>query len=68
MSEQNGLVELRFTEPAGLLGGEEDLDGDVLSAPFAFPYLAVPTFTNAFCQVDLLGYSSLNLNNNKRTY
>lgn len=59
--QQDGLVQLCFPEPAGLLSGEEDLDGHVLSTPFALPDLTIASFANAAYQSDLLCNSALNL-------
>ena len=61
MSEQHGLVELRLTEPALLLRGEEDLDGHVLPAPLALPHLAVPPFADTPHEMDLFGNRPLHL-------
>lgn len=61
MAQQHGLVKLGLAEPAGLLCGEEDLDGDVLAAPLALPHLTVATLADALDQRDLLGDRSLNL-------
>lgn len=61
VSEHGCLVELRFAEPACLLRGEEDLDGDILVPPLPLPYLSVSTLSDASDQVDLLSNRSLNL-------
>lgn len=61
MSHQDSLVDLRLSEPAGLLSGEEHLDGHLLSSPATEPHLAVPTFADLSYHLDLLGDGSLDL-------
>lgn len=61
MSHQHCLVDLRLSEPAGLLTGEEDLDGHLLATPAAQPHLAVGPLPDLTHHLDLLGDSPLDL-------
>ena len=61
MPQQHRLIELGLAEPARLLGGEEDLDGDVLAAPLRLPHLAVAALADALQQRDLFGDRAVNL-------
>ena len=67
VSHQDGLVDLRLSEPAGFLSGEEDFDGHLLSSPAAQPHLAVPTFADLTHHLDLLGDRPLHLRDEGRT-
>ena len=67
MSHQDGLVDLRLSEPAGFLSGEEDFDSYLLSPPAAEPHLAVPTFPDLTDHLDLLGDGPLHLGGRERT-
>lgn len=55
VSHQDSLVDLRLSEPAGFLSGEEDFDGDLLSPPASEPHLAVATLPDLTDHLDLLG-------------
>lgn len=66
MSHQEGLVDLRLSEPALLLGGEEDLDGHPLPPPLAHPHLAVAALADLLHHLDLLGDGSLHLRRENR--
>lgn len=66
MSHQDRLVDLRLSEPAGLLSGEEHFDGHFLSPPATQPHLAVPAFTDLTHHLDLLGDGPLHLKENGR--
>lgn len=61
VSHQDRLVDLCLSEPAGLLTGEEHLDGYFLPSPAAQPHLAVPPLPDLTHHLDLLGDGSLNL-------
>ena len=61
MSHENRLVDLGLSEPAGLLSGEEDLDGHLLPTPAAQPHLPVAALANQTHRLDLLGYGALDL-------
>lgn len=67
MSHQDGLIDLRLSEPAGFLSGEEYFDGHLLSPPAAQPHLAVPTFPDLTDHLDLLGDGPLHLSGQERT-
>lgn len=64
VSHQDSLVDLRLSEPAGFLSGEEDFDGHLFSSPAAQPHLTVPTFTDLTHHLDLLGDGPLHLQEN----
>ncbi len=66
VSHQDGLVDLRLSEPAGFLSGEEDFDGHLLSPPAAQPHLAVAPFTDLTHHLDLLGDGPLHLSGRER--
>lgn len=61
MSHQHCLVNLGLSEPAGLLSGEEDFDGHLLSPPAAQPHFAIAPFADLTHHLDLLGDGSLHL-------
>lgn len=61
VSHQDCLIDLRLTEPAGLLAGEENFDGHLLASPAAQPHLAVATFSDLTNHLDLLGDGPLHL-------
>lgn len=61
VSHQEGLVDLRLSEPALLLRGEEDLDGHPLPPPLAHPHLPVSALADLLDHLDLLGDGSLHL-------
>lgn len=61
VSHQEGLVDLRLSEPALLLCGEEDLDGNPLPPPLAHPHLPVSALADLLDHLDLLGDGSLHL-------
>lgn len=61
VSHQDRLVDLRLSEPAAFLPGEEDLDSHLLSPPAAEPHLAVPPLTDLTHHLDLLGDGPLHL-------
>lgn len=60
VSHENGLINLRFAKPRGLLEGEENFDGDFLASPAGQPDLAVAALADALRQGELLGDRSLN--------
>lgn len=66
MSHQHRLVDLRLSEPAGLLSGEEHLDGHLLPPPAAQPHLAVPPLPDLTHHLDLLSDGPLNLSRRDR--
>ena len=61
MSHQHRLVDLRLSEPAGLLAGEEHFDGHLLSPPAAQPHLTVAALSDLTHHLDLLGDGPLDL-------
>lgn len=58
---QDGLVDLCLSGPTGLIGGEEDFDGHLLSPPPAHPHLPVATLPDLLHHLDLLGDRPLHL-------
>lgn len=58
---EDSLVNLSLSEPAGLLPGEEHLDGHLLSPPAAQPHLAVAPLADLAYHLDLLGNGTLHL-------
>ena len=61
MPHENRLVDLRLSEPAGLLAGEEDFDGHLLPPPAAEPHLAVAALPDLTHHLDLLSDGALDL-------
>ena len=51
--QHNGLVDLHFSEPRTFVARWKNFDGHGLSSPAALPYLAEPSFANAFYQLYL---------------
>lgn len=63
---QDRLVDLRLPEPAGLLPGEEHLDGHLLPPPAAQPHLAVAALPDLTNHLDLLGDGPLDLEEDEK--
>lgn len=63
---QHGLVDLGFPGPAGLVGGEEDFDGDLFAPPLSHPHLSVAALADLLHHLDLFGYCPLYLRRNVR--
>lgn len=61
VSHQEGLVDLGLSEPALLLGGEEDFHRHPLPSPLAHPDLSVSTFADLLHHLNLLGDGPLHL-------
>lgn len=59
VAHKGRLVNLRFSEPAGLLGGEEHFGRHVLSPPLGQPHLAVAAFADGLDHLQLLGDGAL---------
>lgn len=68
VSHQDRLVDLRLSEPAGLLSGEEDFDGHLLAPPASQPHLAVPSLPDLTHHLDLLGDGPLHLSGGERRF
>lgn len=66
VSHQDGLVDLRLSGPTGLIGGEENFNGHLLSPPPAHPHLSIPPLPYLLHHLDLLGYRSLHLKAKRR--
>lgn len=61
MPHEDGLVNLSLSEPAGLLSGEEHLDGHLLASPAAHPHLPIASLPDLLYHLDLLSYGALHL-------
>jgi len=64
MPQHNCLVDLRLSKPRSFLSCEEDLDGNTLVTPLAFPHLTISSFSDTPNERYLLCYRSLNLTAN----
>lgn len=53
------LVNFDFTEPGLLISRREDLDGNFLGLPVAFPHFAEPSFTDNLFQLNRPGHGPL---------
>lgn len=62
---QHGLVDLGLSGPAGLVGGEEDFDGDLFAPPLSHPHLSVAALADLLHHLDLFGYCPLYLRRNE---
>ena len=61
MPHENSLIDLSLPEPAGFVGSEVDLDGDVLPPPLGLPDLSEAPLAHLADQLHLFGYGPLDL-------
>lgn len=61
MPHEDSLVNLSLSKPAGLLGGEEHLDGHPLASPAAHPHLPVASLSDLLHHLYLLSDGALHL-------
>lgn len=61
MSHKHCLVDLSFSEPAGLFTSEEHFDRHLLPSPAGQPHLTTSPFPNHTGHLDLFRYGALHL-------